>query len=466
MLFSSIPFIYGFLPIFFVCYFLCPVKGRNFIIVIFSLLFYGWQEKAYLFLMLFVIAEGFIFAIILEKLKSQRYRKYMMMFAAGSYLITLGYFKYMNFFLDNLRYLFQWELAGYEILLPVGISFYIFQMMSYNIDVYRNTTKAQKNPITVAAYISMFPQLIAGPIVRYKDIEEQLIKREHSFEKIRSGMKRFAVGLGKKVLLANQLGELCDLFRQSTENSVLFVWMYGIGFMLHIYYDFSGYSDMAIGMAKIMGFELMENFNYPYISRSITEFWRRWHISLGTWFRDYVYIPMGGNRVSRICFVRNIFVVWFLTGFWHGAAWNFILWGLFFAFWLLLEKKILWDYLKDRKVLSHGYVLFLAMVSFLLFDAYNVTEAWKHSKALFGIGTASFAGKESIFYFKNYFVLFFLSAFGATPYGQKAFCFLKEKAGGEKYGFLWETAGTIFILLLSTAYLVDGSFNPFLYFRF
>ena len=466
MLFSSIPFIYGFLPIFFISYFLCPSKGRNFIIVIFSLFFYGWQERNYVLLMIFVIAEGFIFAILLEKFREKRIGKYLMIFAMGSYLVTLGYFKYMNFFIDNMNYFFNIRLSIPKVLLPVGISFYIFQMMSYNIDVYRNTTGAQKNPITVAAYISMFPQLIAGPIVRYKDIERQLINREHSLDKIQEGIKRFSIGLAKKVLLANQLGECCDIFRGSKENSVLFMWIYGIAFMLHIYYDFSGYSDMAIGMAKIMGFELMENFRYPYCASSITEFWRRWHISLGTWFRDYVYIPLGGNRVSLFLWVRNIFVVWFLTGFWHGASWNFIFWGLFFGIWLLLEKKILIDFLKRRKFLSHIYLLFLVMISFLLFDAGNLKEAIVNILALSGIGTKSLWGKESIFYLKNYAAIILISAIGATPYGFRIITCWKKRISGEKFSLLMDLIGTAFCILTSTAYLVDGSFNPFLYFRF
>ncbi|MBR5578728.1 MAG: MBOAT family protein, partial [Lachnospiraceae bacterium] len=298
MLFSSIPFLYCFLPIFFLFYYLSPFSLKNGVIVIFSLLFYGWQEGRYVFLMLGVILLGYVYGIFLEKVESPGRKKTILILAIVSYLAILGYFKYTNFFMENFAGLFSFKNPVASILLPIGISFYIFQIMSYNIDVYRNTCKAQKNPLIVAAYISLFPQLIAGPIVRYKDIEEQLIQRSHTFVKTYEGMRRFFIGLGKKILLANQLGECCDIFRQRGEDSSLFFWLYAIAFLFHIYFDFSGYSDMAIGLAKMMGFQLMENFNYPYISRSITEFWRRWHISLGTWFRDYVYIPLGGNRVT------------------------------------------------------------------------------------------------------------------------------------------------------------------------
>ena len=466
MLFSSIPFLYCFLPLFFLFYYLSPNSFKNIIIVVFSIIFYGWQEGSYVLLMVTVILLGYVYGILLEKIQNEKARRSVLILAIACYLLLLGYFKYANFFMDNMATLLSIQNPLDTVLLPVGISFYIFQIMSYNIDVYRKTSGAQKNPIIVAAYISMFPQLIAGPIVRYKDIEEQLIERKHSFLKAYQGMKRFFTGFAKKILLANQLGECCDLFRQSQESSLLFFWLYAVAFLLHIYFDFSGYSDMAIGLAEMMGFQLMENFNYPYISSSITEFWRRWHISLGTWFRDYVYIPMGGNRVSFGRWFFNIGLVWFLTGFWHGASWNFILWGVYFAVFLMLEKLGIKSLLDKNKIVSHAYVLFFVMISFLIFDSSSLKDAVKNISGLFGIGLSTIAGRESIYYLKNYFYIFIIAMVGATPLGKSIMCKIRDSIFKEKYRVIPETIGMVMLLLISTAYLVDGSFNPFLYFRF
>ncbi|MBR5579046.1 MAG: MBOAT family protein [Lachnospiraceae bacterium] len=466
MLFSSIPFLYCFFPIFFICYYLSPSFMKNGVIVLFSLVFYGWQEGRYVLLMVAVILLGYVYGVFLERVEKPKKKKMILIFAIISYLAILGYFKYTNFFMDNFSRLFSIKNPIGTILLPIGISFYIFQIMSYNIDVYRNTCKAQKNPLIVAAYISLFPQLIAGPIVRYKDIEEQLLQRSHSFLKTYEGMKKFFIGLGKKILLANQLGECCDIFRQRGEDSSLFFWLYAIAFLFHIYFDFSGYSDMAIGLAEMMGFRLMENFNYPYISRSITEFWRRWHISLGTWFRDYVYIPLGGNRVTFSRWLFNIGIVWFLTGFWHGASWNFILWGMYFALFLMIEKLGLKKYLEKNRFFSHCYVLFFVMVSFLIFDGLSLKEAGRNFLGLFGVGCETLVGAESIYYLKNFLIVILVSVVFATPIGKLIVKKLLQKVFGKRYFILAETAGMLLILLAATAYLVDGSFNPFLYFRF
>ena len=439
---------------------------KNAVIVFFSLIFYGWQEGKYLLLMSIVIVLGYFYGILLEIIQKESIKKVLLFFSVSSFLMILAYFKYMNFFLENVVKIFSLNFSIEKILLPVGISFYIFQILSYNIDVYRGTTKAQRNIITVAAYISMFPQLVAGPIVRYKDIEKQLIKREHSFAKAYMGIKRFIQGFAKKILLANQLGEVCDLFRERGEESILFFWIYAIAFLFHIYFDFSGYSDMAIGLAKMMGFELIENFNYPYVSRSITEFWRRWHISLGSWFRDYVYIPMGGNRVSFIRWIFNIAIVWFLTGFWHGASWNFIIWGLYFAIFLIIEKLGFNKILEKSKVGTHCYVLFVIIISFLIFDARTLKEAFTHIGGLFGVGCNQWMGPESVYYLKNYFVVFLLGSGIVTSRGKKYCKYILIKLLGQN-NFIWgELGGIIVLLLVSTAYLVDGSFNPFLYFRF
>ena len=353
-----------------------------------------------------------------------------------------------------------------KIALPIGISFYIFQILSYNIDVYRGNVKAQKNPFLLATYVAMFPQLIAGPIVRYIDIEKQLKERTHSIDLIASGIQRFIIGLSKKVLLANALGECCATFKASDEKSVLFFWMYAIGYMLHIYFDFSGYSDMAIGLGKIFGFHFMENFNYPYVSRSITEFWRRWHISLGSWFRDYIYIPLGGNRVPKLRWIFNIFAVWFLTGFWHGASWNFIVWGLYFVFFLLVEKIWLMPYLQKTKLGSHLYVLFFVMISFLIFDAVSLKEAVQNMVGLFGIGVESWVSKESVYYLKQYLFLYIVAIVGSSEFPKYCFLKLQEKRIISNMIAIAKPMVLAVALLVVTAFLVDGSFNPFLYFRF
>lgn len=469
MVFSGIPFLYFFMPLFFLLYYLSPLRWKNTVIVLFSFIFYGWQEGHFVLLMIFIILLGYILSILLEKAKNLYFKKIILYSVVMVYLLILGYFKYSNFFLENLKLLFPLEEGILSVILPVGISFYIFQMMSYNIDVYRGNCRAQKNIITVAAYISMFPQLVAGPIVRYKDIERQLISRNHTISMIYQGIKRFIIGLSKKVLLANQLGECCNMFRERGENSILFFWIYGIAFMLHIYYDFSAYSDMAIGLAKMMGFKLMENFDYPYTSKSITEFWRRWHISLGTWFRDYLYIPLGGNRVNFYKWIRNILIVWFCTGFWHGASWNFICWGLYFAVFLVAEKLFLKKEQEEKKLkifFFHCYVLFFVMISFLLFDAITLSEARRNILGLFGVGGNAFLGKESIFYLKNYGIIFLISFLGASPIGKRMLQKGIKMVTRKKDTFWLEFLGIIAMLLLSTAYLVDGSFNPFLYFRF
>ena len=352
------------------------------------------------------------------------------------------------------------------IALPVGISFYTFQIVSYAVDVYRGEAPAQRRLVDLAAYIAMFPQLIAGPIVRYADIAPQLQEREHSWEKCAAGVRRFIWGLGKKVLIANSLGELCAAFKASGDRSLLFFWLYAVGYALHIYFDFSGYSDMAIGLGKLFGFEFRENFRYPYVSGSITEFWRRWHISLGSWFRDYVYIPLGGNRVSKPRWFFNILVVWLCTGFWHGAAWNFVVWGLFFGLLLMAEKLWLGKHLKGHSVLSHLYVLLAVVISFVIFDAASLSEAGHSIAALFGLGGYPLFSAEAVYYLKSYALLLLVAAVGATP----AMARLCGRIGGNERGRralnALEPAAELLLLLAATGYMVDGSFNPFLYFRF
>ena len=372
----------------------------------------------------------------------------------------LGFFKYADFFIQNFNALTGLSLPLLRVALPIGISFSTFQLISYTVDVYRGVP-ARRSFIDLAAYIALFPQLIAGPIVRYSQIAEQLSSRRHSLGKAALGIRRFVLGLGKKVLLANALGQLCEVFRASQDKSVLFFWLYAAANMLHIYFDFSGYSDMAIGLGKLFGFDFPENFNYPYISRSITEFWRRWHISLGSWFRDYVYIPMGGNRVSRPRWLLNILVVWLLTGFWHGAAWNFIVWGLFFAVFLILEKLWLQNWLEKAPVLRRVYVLFTVMLSFIIFSADNMGQALSSLTSLFGAGGLPLLSAEFLYTLKSYALLLIIAVIGATPLPGRLF----RRLGDRLQNWL-EIPALLLILALSTAYLVDGSFNPFLYFRF
>ena len=353
-----------------------------------------------------------------------------------------------------------------RIALPIGISFYTFQILSYTVDVYRKDVPAQKNLINLAAYVTMFPQLIAGPIVRYTQIAEELENRTHSAENFAKGMRRFVLGLGKKILIANTLGELCDIFKQSDDKSVLFYWLYAVAFMLHVYFDFSGYSDMAIGLGRIFGFNFWENFNYPFISKSATEFWRRWHMSLGTWFRDYVYIPMGGNRVSKPKWFFNIFVVWFLTGFWHGADWTFIIWGIYFAIFLILEKLVYLKYLEKSKILSRFYLLVVVGISFVIFNATDMKEVFSYIGGMFGAGEVPLVSTEFFYYLKSFGVTLVIGLVGATPVVKKMIEAIKKNSVGSKVVAVLEPITLVALLVVMTAYLVDGSFNPFLYFRF
>lgn len=465
MLFSSLSFLYYFLPCVLILYFLAPKKLKNSVLLLSSLFFYAWGEPKYVLLMLLAILCGYLFALLIARYRGRRLSR---LFLALSVIISaaiLGFFKYADFFIQNFNAVTGLSIPLLKIALPIGISFYTFQLISYTVDVYRGVP-AQRSFIDLAAYISLFPQLIAGPIVRYSQIAEQLSSREHSWDKAALGIRRFTLGLGKKALIANALGQLCEIFRASQDKSVLFFWLYAIANMLHIYFDFSGYSDMAIGLGKLFGFDFPENFNYPYISRSVTEFWRRWHISLGSWFRDYVYIPMGGNRVSKPRWLLNILVVWLLTGFWHGAAWNFIVWGLFFAVFLILEKLWLLKRLEKAPVLGRVYVLFTVMLSFIIFSAEDMGQALTSLGSLFGAGGLPLLSAEFLYYLKSYALLLLIGVIGATPLPRLLLQRLGGSPGAEKLLNLLEIPALLLILALSTAYLVDGSFNPFLYFRF
>ena len=457
MLFSSIPFLFYFLPCVLLLYAISPKKLKNFTLLVCSLVFYAWGEPRLVLLMLATVLIGYVLGILTEKIP--KCKKLFVTLAVVLSLGFLGYYKYVDFFITNINAVTGLSIPLLKVALPIGISFYTFQLLSYNVDVYRGNVPAQKNFIDLAAYIALFPQLIAGPIVRYSDVAAQLKNRTHSWEKISLGVRRFVLGLAKKILIANALGELCDLFRGTTDQSVLYFWMYAIAFSLHIYFDFSGYSDMAIGLGKIFGFDFLENFNYPYISKSATEFWRRWHMSLGSWFRDYVYIPLGGSRVKKPRMFFNIFVVWMLTGFWHGAAWNFILWGLMFAILLLIEKSFLLKYLNKSKVWSRCYLLLMVVISFVIFNATDLKEAFSYIGGMFGAGGVPLLSAEALFHLRNYAVIFVIAIIGATPLPKLAV----NKCKAVQY---LEPVVLLALLAVVTAYLVDGSFNPFLYFRF
>ena len=467
MLFSSIPFLFYFLVIVLALYFAVPFKFKNLVLLLTSLFFYAYGEPIYVLLMLFSCLSSFIHGIFIDKYRGTMWSRVWLISSVTTSMLLLGFFKYSDFFIYNVNSIFKSDIALLGIALPIGISFFTFQTLSYTIDVYRGDAKVQKSFVRLATYVALFPQLIAGPIVRYTTIEEDLSKRTHSFDKFGEGATRFVLGLAKKVLIANVLYEFCETFRASGDKSVVFYWLYAIAFSLHIYFDFSGYSDMAIGLGKIFGFHFLENFNYPYISRSVAEFWRRWHMSLGTWFRDYVYIPLGGNRVSKARWFFNTLVVWLFTGFWHGAAWTFIIWGLYFAAFLLLEKFFLAKFFeKLPRVFSHVYVLLAVAISFVVFNAADMTEAINDIGGMFGALDIPFWSKETAYYLSSYAVLFVIAVFGATPAAKNIVLKLKEKKAICNVIDVLEPIADVVLLVLITACLVNGSFNPFLYFRF
>lgn len=432
-----------------------------------SLFFYTWGEPKYIILMLASILLGYGFGRLIQAFEKTMWAKVFLSLSIVSGLGLLGVFKYADFSIQTFNRLTGSQFPLLKIALPIGISFYTFQILSYTMDVYRGTVKAQKSPLKLATYVALFPQLIAGPIVRYADVAAQLDARESTPERLYTGLRRLILGLAKKVLLANTLGELCAVFRASGEKSVLFYWIYAVAFSLQIYFDFSGYSDMAIGMGRMFGFDFLENFNYPYISKSITEFWRRWHISLSSWFRDYLYIPLGGNRVSLPRWLLNIALVWALTGLWHGAAWNFALWGMCFAVLLIAEKLGLGALLKKLPPLvSHGYVLFFVVLSFVLFNASGLGGARQDLSAIFGLSGLPFSAEQTLYYLRSYALVLLAAMVGSTPLCRDALSRIRSSGRGERLIRMAEPPVLIVLLLTASAYLVDGSFNPFLYFRF
>lgn len=467
MLFSSIPFLFYFLPIVLALYFAVPKAGKNPVLLLASLFFYWWGEPRYVFLMLFTIAFAYVCGLLIDRFRGKTAAKGFLALSVAGELALLGYFKYADFFLDTVNAALKTDFPALAIALPIGISFYTFQTLSYTIDVYRGSVAVQRSPIKLATYIALFPQLIAGPIVRYSAVERELTQRRTGLDDLSAGLSRFVIGLSKKVLIANQLGALIASLRDTGESSVLLYWIIAIAFALQIYFDFSGYSDMAIGLGRVFGFHFPENFNYPFIAQSATEFWRRWHISLGSWFRDYVYIPLGGSHVGKMRQMGNILLVWLLTGLWHGAAWNFVLWGLYFAVLLVLEKLVLGRVL-DRMpgVLRHGYLLLAAVFSFAIFNGDGISGVAADLSGMLGLAGGGLVSSQTIYYLSSYAVLLVIAVIGATPLPKKLAEHFAENAAGARLMTVLQPVVLLALLAVCTAYLVDGSFNPFLYFRF
>ncbi len=468
MVFSSIIFMFTFLPLSLLLYYIMPRKFKNLILLMISLVFYAWGEPVYVLLMIFTIIFDYIMALIIDRNREDKVKSKIIFIATvGVNLLILGFFKYYGFLIDNINLLFNLNLQYTNLALPIGISFYTFQTLSYVVDVYLDKVKVQKSLISFALYVTMFPQLVAGPIVKYSDIDYQLTNRKESINKFGQGVDRFIIGLGKKVLLANNIGIIWTTIQGMNIDSisVLTSWIGIIAYTFQIYFDFSGYSDMAIGLGKMFGFEFIENFNYPYISTSISEFWRRWHISLGTWFREYVYIPLGGNRVSTLKHIRNLFVVWLLTGLWHGASWNFVVWGLYYGFILFMEKIILHKVLsKTPKFIKHIYTMLLVMIGWVLFGSMDLTSALEYLKVMFGLSGNALVDNSAIYYLYTNIKLLIILALCSTPIISIIFRQIIKK--GKSVGILFAVSINIIIILISIAYLVNETYNPFLYFRF
>lgn len=469
MVFSSLPFLFYFLPITLVVYFISPRKIQNATLAIISLIFYAWGEPVYIVLLLFSALADYVHGLWIEKYRKDAPNKARIGLISSIIvnLAVLFFFKYANFIVDNVNQLLSLQLDPLDLPLPIGISFYTFQTMSYTIDVYRGQVKAQRNLINFTLYVSLFPQLIAGPIVRYALIEQEINDRKWNSHQFAEGVQIFTIGLGKKVLLANSLAVLWNQTEATAapDLTVMAAWLGIIAFMFHIYFDFSGYSDMAIGLGKMFGFTFPMNFNYPYIARSATEFWRRWHMTLGGWFRDYLYIPLGGNRGGKLKLYRNLFIVWGATGLWHGASWNFILWGLYFGVILALEKAFLLKFLdKIPRFFQHSYLLLVVIFSWVLFAFEELATGLAYAKTMLGLG--SLYQTEDLYNLSAFGILFILATFASTPLWKQIDQALQKFKRFLSVREVIRFGAIIGILLLSTAYLVDDSFNPFIYFRF
>jgi len=468
MLFSGIPFLYYFLPVALMLYYAVPRVMRNAVLLIASLIFYFYGEPVYVLLLLFSSAQDYIIGRLIEKYQGTGKAKAALAFSIVMNLLILGFFKYADFIIANVNTIAGTSLPLLHIPLPLGISFFTFQTMSYSVDVYRRNIKAERNVADFAMYVAMFPQLVAGPIVRYSSVANEIRNRKHSFEDFAAGAGRFVIGLGKKVLIANALGELSVAMFAPSAPTVLSHWLSIIAYTLQVYFDFSGYSDMAIGLGRIFGFRFPENFNYPFIAKSISDFWRRWHMTMGGWFRDYIYIPLGGNRVSGIKWVRNLFIVWFCTGLWHGANWNFIIWGLYFGV-ILACEKLLWGkhVAKLPAVLQHVYTMAIVLVSFVVFFVESGTgDILRYLGGMVGALSLPALDMESLYYLRSYAPLIAIAIIGATPLPRMLITKLNSLRHADKLALVLEPAFYGSLLLVVTGYLVDATFNPFLYFRF
>ena len=464
MVFSTPLFLFYFLPLVLLVYYVMPVRFRNLVLMLASLFFYYWGEQAYTVIMILSIVIDYTHGILVHRCKQKGNDRGARLAVASSVIFNLAilfFFKYWDFAARSLQSVGLGFLPVLNISLPIGISFYTFQTMSYTIDVYRGDARVQKNVVHFGTFVTLFPQLIAGPIIKYKDLDEQLDSRSHDVDRFASGAQRFLVGLAKKLLLANNLGQLWDVFKATPTEELTFVgaWLGVIGFAFQIYFDFSGYSDMAIGLGRMFGFEFMENFNYPYIAKSITEFWRRWHISLSTWFREYLYIPLGGNRCSKGRWLLNLLVVWAATGIWHGASWNYLFWGLYFFGLLMLEKLVIGKWLgKLPAVCQHLYVLVLMLISWAIFALEDMAHLGSYLQVMFGLKGAPLVDGKTLYHLRNFLPVMIIAAIGSTPFVTKLWNRVESKA----IRILVLVLG----MILCTAYVVASTYNPFLYFRF
>lgn len=462
MIFSSVIFIYYFLPIVLLLFYIVPNKYKNFILFLASLIFYYYSEKKFLILLILSIIVNYSLGRLITKYKDNK--KVWLIISLIFNFGLLLYFKYVNFFIDTVNNIFNINIHLMEVVLPLGISFFTFQAFSYVKDIYDGKIDGANNIIDFGMYLSMFPQLIAGPIVRYSELEDNIKRKELSFIKFGNGVERFIIGLSKKVLIANLLGELVLKLNSLVNLSVFGYIVLAVSITLQLYFDFSGYSDMAIGLGKMFGFDFPDNFNYPLIASSITDFWRRWHMTLSRWFRDYVYIPMGGNRVSYSRWILNIMTVWFLTGFWHGASFNFILWGLYYGIILIIEKKFLLKFLEKHKIFSHIYSIILILIGFVLFNSNSVLEFIIFIKNMFGLGGIPFVNQETLFYIKNYLIVIIIAIIFSIPIFKNIEVFMNKK--NKVIYEVIEIVLIILLLIVNTSYIVNESYNPFLYFRF
>lgn len=463
MVFSSISFLYYFLPLCILCYFLIPAKYRNKVLLLFSLFFYFYGESKYIIVLIFSCILNYYAGKLILK-----YPKKKKILLIADLVINFGllfYFKYFNFFITNINNLLNTDLPLLQVIMPIGISFFTFQATSYVIDIYKGEIKPAKNVFDFATYLTLFPQLIAGPIVRYETVAEEMENRTTSTSLVASGLKRFIIGLGKKVLIANLLGAFATSLDGLSTPTTLSFWLKALAYTFQIYYDFSGYSDMAIGLGLVFGFHFLENFNYPLTAKSITDFWRRWHISLSTWFRDYLYIPLGGNRLGKKKQIRNILIVWLTTGLWHGASWNFVLWGLYFAILLLLEKFVWQKFLDKHKIFAHISTFILILFSFIIFNTESIAGIGLFFQNLFNFNLA-FTNVETNFYLSNYLIVLILAFIGMGPWMKNLYQKIANSKTGKKVLIIAEPIFLMILLFIITGYIIDDSYNPFLYFRF